>query len=292
MSRGQLLPHHTLPDDAVSWGAWTCSHGGAPAVALPESLIGWDQSMALTLETTAPDVDEAALRDCVGNASVLFVGVVDCRDTSARYISTHLFGAGDAGFTITLPPGSIAGQLLLQQHLVVGDSETIASAHTPSRPGSRLAASPSRTVRIEGGPTSFPTEAFSFRTAGIEPVPWKLQVDTSDLDASFMGAVRLWVNTDHPAGRALLDPAHAQFKALTSVVKYETVGQLIGSLPDDVIDEAGPDEDQDSLGAVVGRFANTWVGADLADAIHLLRTEPVSFWTRVAQKTKLLEDIR
>lgn len=292
-----LLPHRSLSPDSVHWGEWTYTRGNQDPSPIPPSFADWDYTEELSLGVTMTEVDEPSLRDCVGNLDVpvLLVGVVDCRATLKRFIAKQTLRSGAASLAFQLPSGEVAGQITLTQHLVLGARQpTGGEDHSPRAMGSRLAASPSTTVYLEGGPTQFPTEALSFKQAGLEPVPWKLQFDTSDLSVPFLGAVRLWVNTDHAAGRALLDPTHSQFAALTSVVKRETIAHLIGSIPLEILtesDDIDPTQEADSILPTLDLLSNVWVGASLSESARLLHHDPVDFWTRTARRTKFLEEI-
>lgn len=296
MSAPRLLPHRVLPEGSVNWGRWFCARANGEPMPIPGSFQDWDEAEHLVVGAEPTEVEESALQACLGASTlrVLLVGVVDCRATQKRFVTTEVLQDGAASVRIELPAGQLAGQITLTQHLVLGAPQAqVADRHSPKAVGSRLAASDPVTVHLDGGPTQFPTEALSFRKAGLEPVPWKLQVDASDLEAPFLGAVRLWVNTDHPAGRALLDPSHPQFKALTSVVKRETIAHLIGSVPVDLLNdrESDDDADPDSFLSAVSLLSDIWVGTDLSDALQLLHHDPVDFWTRTARRTKLLEDL-
>lgn len=285
-----LLPHRALPVGATEWGAWVVAVNHAEPQTLPEALDGWDYASELRFGVTS-SVSPDAVAECLGGYPpnlVNLVGIADCRATLRRFVtSTPLSQDGSGSLTIHVARGSSAGHLVLSQHLVLGRELSQNDWSKARRKGSRLASDTSVRVQLEGGPERFPTESLSFSAVGLEDIPWKLQFDATDPFASFRGSVRLLVNTDHPAGQALLDPSHALFQALTSVVKVSTVHQLLGSV--DVEALVGDQHfDPDSLAAAATALANVWLGLDLEEAVRLEHDDPVAFWDRLSARAELL----
>lgn len=286
-----LLPHASLPEDAPTWGSWAVQLNDSEPKPVEESLDDWDYASDLHFGVES-SVDPAAIRACLDGyppAVVHLVGTVDCRATFRRFVAaTPLNEDGAATLSIHVPRGSAAGQVVLTQHLVLGRDLPGGRWWMAQRKGARLAADGPVRVDLEGGPERFPTESLSFKAAGLDDIPWKLQLDATDPYSSFRGSVRLLVNTDHPAGRALLDPKNPLFDALTSVVKATTLHQLLGSVTTDGL--AGTeDADPDSVAAALSGLANVWLGLDLAEASQLLHDDPVTFWDRVSARTDLLK---
>lgn len=285
-----LLPHRPLPSDAPTWGTWLVEVNQTEAQPVPEALDGWDYASELRFGV-ASSVPPRAIAECVGgypSSVVSLVGTVDCRATLRRFVaSVPLDPDGSGSLTIEVPRGAVADRVVLTQHFVLGRDLPQHDWSLASRKGSRLAADAPLRVYLEGGPDRFPTESLSFKAVGLPDTPWKLQLDATDPHASFRGTVRLLVNIDHPAGRALLDPTHPLFEALTSVVKVSTVHQLLGSIDAEAL---GGEEgfDPDSLAAAASALANVWLSLDLEDALQLEHDDPVTFWDRLGARTELL----
>lgn len=286
-----LLPHQALTTDVPGWGSWIVTVNDTEPQQVPESLSGWDYASELSFGVTT-SVSPSDLAECLGGFPpnvVSLVGTVDCRATLRRFVgSVPLNPDGSGSVTIAVPRGAAAGQVVLTQHLVLGRDLAQPSPVLARRKGARLAISDPVRVNLEGGPDRFPTESLSFKAAGLDDIPWKLQLDATDPYASFRGSVRLLVNTDHPAGRALLDPEHPLFEALTSVVKVATVHQLLGSIDAEGL-VGDPDLDPDSLAAAASGLANVWLSLDLEDAVQLEHDDPVAFWDRLSARTQLLK---
>ena len=286
-----LLPHTSLPPDAPTWGSWVVQVNDAEPRPVGDALDDWDYASDLRFGVES-SVDPSAIRTCLNGyapAVVHLVGTVDCRATFRRFVSATPLNENGAGtLSIHVPRGMAAGQVVLTQHLVLGRDLPGGQWWMAQRKGARLAADDPMRVSLEGGPERFPTESLSFKAAGLDDIPWKLQLDATDPYSSFRGAVRLLVNTDHPAGRALLDPANPLFEALSSVVKATTLHQLLGSVTIDGLAES-EDADPDSVVAALSGLANVWLGLDLAEASRLLHDDPVAFWDRLSARTDLLK---
>lgn len=152
-----------------------------------------------------------------------------------------------------------------------------------------MAAAPSVPLALQRG-SQFPTEAVSFSAVGFDDTPWKLHVDASDWDATFQGAVRLWINTDHEAGMVLLSPGHPLFTPLTTVVKATVIAQLIGVAGAGSIHETDSSS-PDSLLAGLEQLADIWFKESLMGATCLLREDPTTFWARLAHRAELLKGV-
>lgn len=288
-----LLPHRPLAADTPDWGEWIVRINNGEPQLLSDSLDGWDYASELTLGVTS-SILPSAVSACLGGFPpnvVQLVATVDCRSTLRRFVtSTPLDQDGQASLTINVPRGQVASHIVVTQHLVLARDLPQQNAHLARRKGARLAMDEPVRVQLEGGPERFPTESLSFAAVGLEATPWKLQLDATDPYSSFRGSVRLLINSDHPAGRALLDQTHPLFEALTSVVKVSAVYQLLGSVDaEGLLDEQ--DFDPDSLAAAATALARVWLGLELEDAVRLEHDDPVAFWDRLSARAELLRAI-
>lgn len=108
--------------------------------------------------------------------------------------------------------GSLLGEeLILRPSIILlSASDARASTLTPSRKGSRLWSSDIR-VRLEGTGSQFPTSKLDFKENGIKPTNalWLLKI-SSDLEAHFSSAVRLYLNTGSARTRAYLESPNSK----------------------------------------------------------------------------------
>jgi hypothetical protein len=98
-----------------------------------------------------------------------------------------------------------------------------------TRSGSILWSDEFQTV-LEGSASRFPTEALSFKDYGQEPrdCAWRLDIDTSDIEAPALSAVRIVFNTDHPAYRRLAGAQGDVEAVLTrQFLAYDVARQLV-----------------------------------------------------------------
>lgn len=287
-----LQPHRTLPDGAPAWSPWQVKIDDGDPVKVEGGLDDWDYASELTFYAGCR-VEPQVVAECTGRSGpgiVRLVGMVDCRSTLRRFVATEpLDQSGAAEVAVPVPAGCVADSVTLSLHLVLGESSPPGPGHTPTRAGSRLAAAPSVPLALQRG-SQFPTEAVSFSAVGFDDTPWKLHVDASDWDATFQGAVRLWINTDHEAGMVLLSPGHPLFTPLTTVVKATVIAQLIGVAGAGSIHETDSSS-PDSLLAGLEQLADIWFKESLMGATCLLREDPTTFWARLAHRAELLKGV-
>jgi len=112
----------------------------------------------------------------------------------------------DLAIEFALEGSELGGRLTLETLLVVSDPKPLSNL-APSQPGSILWRTSSWTD-LEGIGTQFPTDTLDFKAAGLDAdAGWQLKIDLSDPDARFMSAVRLTLNSGHPAIERLLSGA-------------------------------------------------------------------------------------
>ncbi|GAA1979965.1 hypothetical protein GCM10009817_20800 [Terrabacter lapilli] len=298
MTKARVFPHRRLAEESLSWGNWLVSrHGGAPE-RVEDRVDSWDYATPISFGLTVDVVDCDALEASAGcpATDLDVVVLVDCPSSGARYHKSASLQDldGSPPLMVDVPVGVLASQVRLSAHVVLRrplEPDGLRAA----RPSSRLAESPTKGVVLEGDGHRFPTEAVSFKDLRLEPAAWTLRVEYASLDDSFVGSVRLLVNTDHPAAAALLDVGESGSKPLHSFLRLDVVRQLVMTVAlDHGVDlrERAPDEEGDgSLRAGLEALCATFLSMDLASAVQLARDDPGRFERRAQAGVEFLEDV-
>lgn len=285
MSRLRVLPHLTVRDDRVHWGAWwRLSEDGGRASIGPH-LDAWDYAQPIELVCDV-GVDAAGALEDAGlatDAGMSLVAVWDCpasmdRGTAVERVLTHWTdGRWEGTLRLSVPAGSVAQELILERHLVLADPGPEPRRLAARALGARLGPASRDRLVLEGDGSRFPIEPLDFVAAGRENAVWSLEVDYDDPSDSFLGCVRLLVNTAHPAGRALLG-ASEQRPELLSMLHYDLTRKVLTRLAADRDAFSGiSDHDDDSLGAVAEEICRTVLQMDLASTLRRLHTDPLGF---------------
>lgn len=243
--------------EVVEAGPWTVTGSGIEAASDPEVVPDWDHftdlRVARSLEIDLPGL----LRECDLDERSTLYGIItwQCSWTKLR-------GGGPPSplrdgvntLELDLDGRLLGGRLTLEARIVLGDA-VAGGPLSPELPGSLLWSEPHR-VTLEGIGARFPTVPISFAESGIaggHNGAWALTVDSSDLAASGSGHIRLYLNSDHPAIRALIDqPDAPQSVTLQQMIRYDLARQLFTvALHHEDFDDQQTYED-DTLGQVLG----------------------------------------
>lgn len=294
----RIQPHRTARAECVEWGAWWATIRGVRE-PVDRRIEGWDYATALQLDFE-PHVDVKQLLEqtALGDADgIEVVGQIDCPATfqraTVRAPLTDLLD-GSSRLSLELMPGLFADRVQLSRHIVLATPRTDRGDGVAYRAGSRLAESGVARLKLEGDGGRFPVEALPFSTIGREDAAWALDVMYEDLDDSFLGAVRLVVNTEHPAADPALDRSHPLAPIVTSVLRHDLVRQLIVCLSSDLSVDFDKTEDfeSDSLGAVVANLCDLYLRRDLSSVVQLLRSEPSQFELLLQARLDFLRIVR
>lgn len=263
----------------------------------PSDLLqGWDYLQDLEI-TTGFRVDENLFREQTGLVEaddldgVVLVVQVDCTTTNWRQIGrTPLRTAldGTAFVQVTVPAGRTAQQLLISTAVLLdrpdGPPRPNRAAHLR---GSRLFTGETEwRVALEGDGAGFPTDAFDFRTVGMDPsAPWHLAV-RPDLDMPFMKAVRLQINTGHRTSEVLLS---GQDRLLGSLLFHDLLLQMLLAVCPLVREAQDENWEEDSLGYVLDGLCETHLNSSLPASCDDLASSPAEFLTYLKSTTQFLE---
>lgn len=230
--RTTVPPFLVAPETAVNHAGWTM-HGGSGEAPLPAEVEHWDYQTVVRL-TAAVSVSRSAILDAceLDPTSVISVVVMARSDhTNAQHCAARIELAEqpsyDLAVAVDLPGQELGGRLTLDTLLVASRPQP-RSPLSPRRPGSILWRTRHHTY-LEGTSARFPTDTADFNEARKHSARagWLLHVDTTDLDAGFMSAVRLTLNTGRYVIRDLLAGITSpETDLLRRVVRWDVTRQL------------------------------------------------------------------
>ena len=276
----RLLPHSVVSDEHVIWGAWWRLHESGEREQIGDRLAAWDYAQDLRLVSDVTVDIAAALRDAQldEGAELAIAAVWDCASALGRGVVlrtvSHQRGEQWSGeLLLELPAGQVAQEITLERHLVLREPAITSGPLAASSPGARLGPTSRTKLTLEGEGGRFPIEPVPFSALRREPAAWALEVSYEDLGDSFLGAVRLLLNTEHPGTGALLS---GDSEGLLSVLRYDLVRALLVKLSDDPgdVSEFGDWED-DSIGGVLEAICQSFLDMDLRTTLIRIRAEPL-----------------
>jgi hypothetical protein len=298
VTKARLFPHQRAAGEAVDWGGWVVARDGGDPEPVEERLTGWDYSTATSFATTV-DVDMDALLEST-RLDVLddvdLVVMVDCpatghRDHTATPLPTVL--EKRAPVRVEVKPGLLADRVRLTAHLVLNVLQPMDGLRA-FRPASRLLESPTTTVVLEGELHRFPTEAVSFSALRLEPAAWTLRTNFTDLDDSFVGSVRLLINTDHPASGDLIAMTGRQTAPLRAFLRLDVARQLLTAVAADhgLNFDSGDIGVGASLRSGLEAMTRSFLSMDLSDTVEIARADPARFERLLQVGFEFLQDHR
>lgn len=288
----RAMPFRTASEGSVQFSAPRLLVGDATFDA-GEAVPTWDFLAAPTILGSFLVEREELLRstgmtDLDGLSATV---QVDCRATGFRetvVVPVSLAVGTEALLQVRIGAHTVAGELEVRYGLVLDKDCEGGPEMAASKRGSRVYTSTkSYRFLLEGDAASFPTEAFDFGPTGYPTgASWHLNFRADSLEEPFMGAVRLFINTRHPAASALLSGvANVQ----RSVLFHGVVEQLLVSASHRFPGEIPPDYEEGSVGAVLQDLTTTYLGLGLAEAISAVCRDGDRIFTRLRAATGLLE---
>lgn len=296
MTKLRLYPHRTGDPSSVNFGGWWIERSGTRA-QIPDLLRGWDYASEELIGTSLT-VDLQRLLESTGHSSIEDVEVLlvaDCPPAQRRVVARHSLAScssiRDTAFSLTLPAGELAGFVRLSAQLVVAHDIHVAPRGVANVRGARLISSKARTVALEGDASRFPTEPVPFSELGLPYAPWTLHTTFTDLDTSFMGGVRLLVNTEHPVGQMLLESSSAD--RVSGLAMADVIRLLVGKLADSrYADEIGEGSFEDGTVAdVVDSMCSYFLGHGLVPVRQLYKEDPLHFDLLLHDRVKPLAKV-
>lgn len=288
----RAMPFRVATDAAVQF-TQPSLHLGDVQIASGEPAPTWDFLTSSTIIGKVR-VDEnelrrsTALTDLEGLSAVV---QVDCPATGFRGMVTvpvNLAVDHEALLQLQLGPHTVASEIEVRYGLILGQAREEQPNMSAFRRGSRVYSHP-RTYRflLEGEASGFPTEAFDFTPTGYpDGAVWHLSFRADSLDEPFMGAVRLFINTRHPAAETLLSGAPSIQR---SVLFHGVLEQLLTTVADQWDEESYTVDEEGSVGAVLNELAENYLGMTLSAAVAAIHGDRDRVLTKLRETTGLLD---
>lgn len=301
MATSRFLPHRTAHDDAVRTTKWRLRLNGQ-TISSSVDVADWDYSSTLEASCAVTIHPEQFLQGTRLKSldEIKLICTLDCPQAMVR--QTLSFGAEALDSEnkwhphFEMPPGTVAGDVVLKNAVVLGVTRDDLGDFSATQAGSLLWDGPFQRVQLEGQGGRFPTEAVSFAAMGYASaehvsVPWRLNFSFENEDDSFLGAARLLINTDHPASQILGNGTDPRFGMLTSMLEADIVGWCVAELAqhsDLVMDE---DAAPTTVIGAVGAMTDSWLNMSLADALGRYKESPANFDAMLRHKTSYLKGL-
>ena len=280
MARLRLYPHRTAAPGCVSWYSWWTERDGDRS-PLSAVLAGWDYASRETMGITV-SLDEEALLESTGLESISDLEILAMADSplvQQRFVAREPLRGHDSRMlidvAIQLPPGQVAGAVRLSAHLVLAHTTQERADRVAFFRGARIDSSEPFTVRFEGDSGRFPTEPAPFSELGFGNAPWTVLTFYDELSDSFLGGVRLLVNTEHPVGQLALDPKTTP--QVSSLLRAEVMRLLIAKVAGQVEDADESSFEDGSVGQVLETMCQEFLGRRLRTTARLYRDDPAHF---------------
>lgn len=291
-----VVPFLTPPASAVSHGEWrlATSDGSIP---LPREVAHWDYQTQLSLAAPV-SVDRRVVTEACDLEWATGLGVLviaRSNHTNAEALVARLElpmnERFDLAVEVRLDGVELGGRLTLETLLVVTTPQPT-SKFAPQHPGSILWRQ-SHWTDLEGTGSQFPTDTMDFAAAGLDPeAGWQLRIDLSDPDARFMSAVRLTLNSAHPAVDRLLGGAKDEGTAqLLRTLNWDVTRQMVhAAINDESVAGLDIDPEGTSVAVVlrnlVGRI---WPMESPATLRGWLKDDPARIEVHLQHASRLLK---
>ncbi len=224
MTRLVALPH--LQTGEVALTDWLVTIRGE-TIPVPDLLKGWDYATPFRLECRMSVDRPRALAECgLGEGSrIRAVATYWASSTNRRAVGAtiEILDSSECAMSFEVDPALVGGRLTLQRQLVLEQGVNQTSEFAADRAGAVLwdeARATRTSMLLEGDAARFPTEVIDFASGRIaEPASaWWLELDFSELDASPLASMRLYINKTHPRMDRLLSGKDDESSMMVSAI--------------------------------------------------------------------------
>jgi hypothetical protein len=265
----------------VGWRNWWIERDG-DRTDLTQVLAGWDYA-SNEIVGISVDIHEEALLKSTGLESLEDLEILvmaDCPSVQQRFVAASPLHGHQPGtaidVTLQLPPGQVAVDVRLSAHVVLARTTPYIGNRVAFLRGARIHSSETFTLRLEGESGRFPTEPVSFSELPLGNAPWTILAVYDDLSDSFLGGIRLLINTDHPVGRLSLDSkARSRVSGLLHADVLRLLIANMAARGDNADDDSAFEEG--SVGQVLETMCQVFLGMTLRAAVLLYRDDPAYF---------------
>lgn len=297
--RSWILPHLVADESHWQLGGWRLADG--TPLRGPSSMIGhWDFEYVTSLSCEVLVNSSQIIETCgVGQgARLTLLTVASFSVTEVPVVTSRLTldvsSAAAVEVQLEIDPQVAGGTVTLERHVVLEEAGRSPSKLAAQRRGSVLLAEgeDAHRIQLEGEGARFPTELLDFSVAGVGDTGalWFLDVDTSRLTDPVSAAVRLYVNSGHPAVKRMQQEDSEAGSAVASVMGWDVARQLVRTVLSDSLfaDEAGSFE-EGSLGQVVENLVEFYMAGEKTESVQqLLREQPGVYERRMQAATGVL----
>jgi hypothetical protein len=233
MTRVIALPH--LQTTAVEPDPWLISIR-RESQPLPDLLKGWDYETPVRFESKIRIDLVRALAECglEDDATVALASVFWASSTNRRGLGSlvEIDGSGEYSIAFDVDPAIIGGRLNLERRLILNQPGTHAAQFAARLKGAVLweeSRNDRSSVILEGEAARFPTEVMDFNFGPVaEPESaWWLDYDFSDLDASPLASMRLYLNSSNPLVDQLIRGEESDSASLLRSVLSWDIGRAM-----------------------------------------------------------------
>lgn len=248
-----------------------------------------------TLSIDAAKVaEESGLSAEDGMTRLLAVLRVDCPTTGRRFLWAEPVSVEKptAEITVQVPGGLAAQDLEVRYELVLDGPDGPAPDNRAAYlKGSRLfvGEEPYR-FTLEGEDAVFPVEAVRFRGGEFpRDAAWMVKFSADDLNAPFLGSVRLFINKDHPAAEPLLG---AESSIAQPIIIRDILAQILISVALTAGGEALDEFDEGSTGAALEELCATYLDSTLRGAVDMMTSDPGRLLALLQAGTGFLKELK
>ncbi len=280
MTSFPLFPHRLADQESVVLDPWWIERDGVRK-SLTSPLKSWDYAREEKIGIVLKSLDEELFLRSTGLhdiADVELVLLADCKESQRRLCATHRLDSAsltNASFDLLLPRGELAEAMNVKVLLRLARQLSPRGDRIAFNRGARLFTSNVTRIVLEGDDPRFPTDPVAFSSLHLPNAPWTLRINCDGLDSSFMGAVRMLVNTEHPVGRMLLNNGTAA--KIAPLAMADAIRLLVAYLADQSESLDSVEAEEGSVIQVVDQMCDNFLGSSLKSAIELYEHDPFHF---------------
>lgn len=226
--------HLTLNDSVVHNISWDYYLDGQSVAPQDDGLENWNHLSTVGVSCTVTvELEEIRRTLEIANDLVLSWQIVaKCKPSPIAIASQSIaIVSGRQEISLTLPPGSISGQLSLELSLIVSvPSKFKVAGFAPNTVGQTVYRTQTKLI-LEGTAGQLPLLPVSFAEHGVPHAStslWWLRFLSRDLDESANSSLWLWLNTDNPELEPLIEQSEPMIGSLwLKFLKVDFVRQLL-----------------------------------------------------------------
>ncbi|WP_404371100.1 hypothetical protein [Kytococcus sedentarius] len=287
----RFYPYPRLPADKVTAAEWRFQDAEGEWVPVGTMIEHWEPGLTTRLSTSVripvTDVPEALQTDI---RDVGCVARLDCPPTGGRLVVKSLPVMENDQWVwrvdATAGPHQLAGNLSVERFLVRSTSNSLAPA------GAILWQEKQRVIALEGEGGRFRVVVLPFEDVRQPPVPWKVEIKVDEPDELLRSCAEVWINSQHPAGAAVLKGRGASYKVANSVLKADLIEALVMACRDLDTTALPPEaEGEDTVWWSANRLCKNFLRLSLTEALAMWENDPSRLRHKIRAATAFLGGI-